>query len=38
MALNLDLIGKKTDPISFTYDLDKVILYALGIGAGGGRA
>ncbi|MBW2103974.1 MAG: MaoC family dehydratase N-terminal domain-containing protein [Deltaproteobacteria bacterium] len=34
MALNLDLIGKKTDPQPFTYDQDRVILYALGIGAG----
>lgn len=34
MALNLDIIGKKSDPFSFTYDEDAVILYALGIGAG----
>jgi acyl dehydratase len=34
MALNLDIVGKKTDPLPFTYDTDKVILYALGIGAG----
>ena len=34
MGLNLDMVGKKTDPVSFTYDEDKVILYALGIGAG----
>jgi len=34
MALNLDLIGKKTEAIAFTYDQDSVILYALGIGAG----
>lgn len=34
MALNLDLIGKKTEKIPFTYDQDAVILYALGIGAG----
>lgn len=34
MALNLDVIGKKTDPEPFTYDRDRVILYALGIGAG----
>ncbi len=33
-TLNMDLIGKKTDPVPFTYDQDKVILYALGIGAG----
>jgi acyl dehydratase len=34
MALNLDLIGQKTEPIPFTYDADRVILYALGVGAG----
>ena len=34
MALNRDLIGKKTERIPFTYDQDAVILYALGIGAG----
>jgi acyl dehydratase len=34
MALNLDLIGKKTERIPFTYDQDAVMLYALGIGAG----
>jgi len=34
MALNLDLIGKKTQPHPFTYTQDTVILYALGIGAG----
>ena len=34
MALNLDLIGKRTDRISFSYDQDAVMLYALGIGAG----
>jgi len=34
MALNLDLIGKRTEPIPFKYNADKVILYALGIGAG----
>jgi acyl dehydratase len=34
MALNLDLIGKKSDPTVFEYDQDKCILYALGIGAG----
>jgi hypothetical protein len=27
-------IGKKTDPIPFTYDQDKVILYACGRGIG----
>ncbi len=34
MAINLDIIGKMTDPVSFTYDQDTLILYALGIGAG----
>ncbi|MBW2367772.1 MAG: MaoC family dehydratase N-terminal domain-containing protein, partial [Deltaproteobacteria bacterium] len=34
MALNLDIVGKTTDPEPFTYDRDRVILYALGIGAG----
>ena len=34
MAINLDMIGRKMDPIPFTYDEDMVILYALGIGAG----
>jgi len=34
MALNLNVIGKKTDPVAFHYDKDRVILYALGIGAG----
>jgi len=34
MALNLDLIGKKLDSVSFTYNEDAAILYALGIGAG----
>ena len=34
MALNLDIIGKKNDPYTFTYDEDRVILYALGVGAG----
>ncbi|MFC1859622.1 MaoC/PaaZ C-terminal domain-containing protein [Thermodesulfobacteriota bacterium] len=34
MALNLDNIGKRTDPIPFKYDEDTVILYALGVGAG----
>ena len=33
MALNLDMVGKKMDPVPFTYDADRVILYALGIGA-----
>jgi len=34
VALNLDIIGKKSDPVPFTYDQNTVILYALGIGAG----
>ena len=34
MTLNLDMVGKKMDPVPFTYDEDRVILYALGIGAG----
>lgn len=34
MALNIDFIGKKIDPISFSYNEDTLILYALGIGAG----
>jgi len=34
MGLNLDMVGKKMDPVPFTYDEDRVILYALGIGAG----
>lgn len=34
MGLNLDIIGKRSDPITFVYDPDRVILYALGIGAG----
>lgn len=34
MAINLGLIGKKTDPVIFKYSEDQVILYALSIGAG----
>lgn len=34
MALALNLIGKQTAPIPYTYDEKSVILYALGIGAG----
>ena len=34
MTLNLDIIGKKSEPVPFVYDRDTVILYALGIGAG----
>lgn len=33
MSLNLGVIGKKMGPVSFSYDRDTVILYALGIGA-----
>jgi acyl dehydratase len=33
MALKFDLIGKKSEPTSFSYTEDDVILYALGIGA-----
>lgn len=34
MVLNLDLIGRKSDAVPFTYNEDLVITYALGIGAG----
>jgi acyl dehydratase len=34
MALNLDIIGKQLDPVTYEYGPDQVILYALGIGAG----
>jgi acyl dehydratase len=34
MALNLDIIGKKLDPVLYEYGPDQVILYALGIGTG----
>lgn len=34
MALNLNLVGKKSDPVAFTYTEDRLILYALGVGAG----
>jgi acyl dehydratase len=34
MAVNLEVVGKKADPVIFTYDEDDVILYALSIGAG----
>ncbi|MFZ0927251.1 MAG: MaoC/PaaZ C-terminal domain-containing protein [Syntrophobacteraceae bacterium] len=34
MAINLDVIGKRMDPVAFRYDEDTVMLYALGIGAG----
>lgn len=34
MPLNLDAIGKDVEPFTFDYDWKKVILYALGVGAG----
>lgn len=34
MALNLDVIGRKSEPVAFTYTEDQLILYALGVGAG----
>ncbi len=34
MSLNLKVLGRQFGPMTFTYDRDKVILYALGIGAG----
>lgn len=34
MAINLNIAGKTTDAIPFTYDQNTLILYALGIGAG----
>ena len=34
MSLNLDIVGKKLEPVIYKYNEDKVILYALGIGAG----
>ncbi|MBU2550563.1 MAG: MaoC family dehydratase N-terminal domain-containing protein [Proteobacteria bacterium] len=34
MGLNLDLLGKKSDPVPYECNEDKLILYALGIGAG----
>jgi acyl dehydratase len=37
MALNLSLIGKRSEPLAFNYNEDQVILYALGIGADGGE-
>ncbi|MEK6606182.1 MAG: MaoC/PaaZ C-terminal domain-containing protein [Myxococcota bacterium] len=33
MALNLDIIGKRSEPLTFTYDWKDAVLYALGIGA-----
>lgn len=33
MAINLGLVGKKSDPLTFDYDTNTCILYGLGIGA-----
>jgi len=33
MAIKLDLVGKKSDPIPFAYHWKDVVLYALGVGA-----
>jgi acyl dehydratase len=33
MAISMDLVGKTSDPVSFTYTWKDVILYALGVGA-----
>jgi acyl dehydratase len=33
MALNLDLVGKASDPITHTYSWRDTVLYALGVGA-----
>jgi acyl dehydratase len=34
MSLNLNVMGKKSDPVAFTYTEDQLILYALGVGCG----
>ncbi len=34
MALNLDIVGRTSEPVAFEYNSDTAILYALGIGAG----
>lgn len=34
MAINLDLVGKKSEPIIHSYTWRDVVLYALGVGAG----
>jgi NAD(P)-dependent dehydrogenase (short-subunit alcohol dehydrogenase family)/acyl dehydratase len=34
MALNLDAIGKKIEPIASRYGWEDIVLYALGVGAG----
>src|SRR5438477_7094711 len=33
MAIKLDLVGKKSDPVPFSYTWKDVVLYALGVGA-----
>ena len=33
MAIKLDLVGKKSDPVHFSYTWKDVVLYALGVGA-----
>jgi acyl dehydratase len=33
MAINLNLVGKKSDPVHFSYGWKDTILYALGVGA-----
>ena len=33
MAINLALVGKKSDPVPFSYNWKDVVLYALGVGA-----
>ena len=33
MSLDLSLVGKQSDPVSFDYDWKTIVLYALGIGA-----
>ncbi len=33
MAIKLDLVGKKSDPIAFAYGWKDTVLYALGVGA-----
>ena len=34
MALDLNVMGKKSEPLTFSYTEDQLILYALGVGAG----
>jgi hypothetical protein len=34
MALNLDAVGKKIDPVRKKYSWKDAVLYALGVGAG----